>query len=97
MTDIKDRPAKLTGTVIDAASRRPIAGAKVTINRQGFAVDSDRNGNFMFDKLERGKTILIAVTRKGYKQASVTYKANMEQDQTVSVKMGPVGGFAKGA
>lgn len=97
MTDIKDRPAKLTGTVIDAASRRPISGAKVAINRQGFSVDTDRNGNFIFDGLERGKVITISCTKKGYKQASITYRATMEQDQTLSIKLGPVGGFARSA
>ena len=97
MTDIKDRPAKLTGTVIDAATRRPISGVKVTINRQGFSVDTDRNGNFIFDGMERGKVISIACTKKGYKQASVPYRASMDQDQTLSIKLGPVGGFARSA
>ncbi|MBI4871793.1 MAG: carboxypeptidase-like regulatory domain-containing protein [Candidatus Riflebacteria bacterium] len=72
MTDIRDRPAKLTGTVIDANSRKPLSGAKVTINRRGFAADTDRNGNFIFEDLERGKIVSITCTKKGYKQASVT-------------------------
>jgi hypothetical protein len=93
--DLKDRPAKLVGTVIDAASRRPLPQAKVTINRQGFAVDTDRNGCFMFDKLERGKTIVISCTKKGYRQTQTTYKANMDQDQTISIKMGPLGSFSR--
>ncbi|MBI3893777.1 MAG: carboxypeptidase-like regulatory domain-containing protein [Candidatus Wallbacteria bacterium] len=93
--DIHDRPAKLVGTVIDAATRRPVPQVKVAINRQGFAVDTDRNGCFLFDKLERGKTIVISCTKKGYRQASTTYKANMDQDQSISIKMGPLGSFAK--
>ncbi len=95
MVDIKSRPAKLTGLVVDAATRRPVPSAKVSINRAGYSENSDRNGTFLFDKLKKGTIIIITCTKRGYKQAQVTYKANMDQEQTLSIKLGPIGGFGK--
>lgn len=87
-----DKPAKLTGTVIDAMSRRPIAQAIVKISRTAYSEETDRNGIFVYDGLQKGKVVTISCSKRGYKPATYPYRANVDEEQNVTIKMGPVVG-----
>jgi hypothetical protein len=63
----------LTGTVTDAATHQPLAGAKVTVTSpsQNASATTDGGGRFVFLALAPD-TYLVSVTVAGYDQSTVT-------------------------
>lgn len=88
----KESSAKLTGKIIDANTRRPLGDATVRVQQTAFQEDTDGSGCFIWEQMVKGRTIVIEVTKRGYKPAQFQYKATMDEDQMVSVKLAPVGG-----
>ncbi len=48
----------ITGTVSDATTGLPVAGAQVKIIEQGWSVTTDADGDFLFDELPAGHITL---------------------------------------
>ena len=61
--------ASLTGTVVDAATNQPIAGAVVTVGSQ--SATTDANGAFTLNGLSAG-AVSIVVSASGYNSATLT-------------------------
>lgn len=88
----KESAAKLTGKIIDANSRRPLGDVTVRVQQTAFQEDTDGSGCFIWEQMVKGRTIVIEASRRGYKPVQFQYKATMDEEQTVAVKMAPIGG-----
>jgi hypothetical protein len=64
-----------TGTIIDAYTKEPIAGATVYINNSQFFTTSNESGKFQFP-FSPGNTITLVVTHVGYQKATADYHAS---------------------
>lgn len=72
------RGAEFKGKVIDAETRQPIPGARVTIKGGGIDLTTRTNfsGNFSFSNIPPGKYTVV-ITQKGYQTITITnFKAN---------------------
>ncbi|MDF2192687.1 outer membrane beta-barrel protein [Paraflavitalea sp. CAU 1676] len=71
---------KLTGSIMDAATKTPLELATVTVLGPDSAVLayelSDKNGLFTFDKLPLRKKLLVNITYTGY----IAYHTSIQQD-----------------
>src|SRR5450631_3562782 len=77
----------LSGTVTDAATHSPLAGAKVTVvsPSQTASTTTDRSGHFVFLALPPD-TYTVTVTEAGYDQASVSGQTVIaDAQQTLSI------------
>jgi len=93
-----EQTCQLAGKVIDADNRRPLARAHIKIQHTAYDEDSDTSGNFLWPGCVKGRQYVIDATARGYRPTSVQYKATMDDEQFVSIKMPPVqrGGPQKG-
>lgn len=62
-------PGTLTGVIVDATTRAPLAGALVSAD--GLAATTDGTGRYRIDGLDTGST-LVSVARSGYQSATAT-------------------------
>ncbi len=83
----KEATATLNGKVVDAQERKALGGVDVTIQQTTFKEKTDGSGNFIFDKLIKGRTIRINAVLSGYKPVISEYQATMDNTQNVIVKM----------
>lgn len=83
----QEQTAKLSGKVIDANNRTPIASVDVTIQQTNFKEKTDTSGNFIWEGLVKGRTIRINSVAPGFKPNQTEYQATMENEQYVVVKM----------
>src|SRR5689334_21394937 len=63
---IEAQQAGVSGIVVDATSRQPIAGAAVTLSRVPGVVNTDTTGRFQFGGVLPGASVLTA-TMPGYR------------------------------
>lgn len=87
----KEQTAQLTGKIVDASSRQPLAGVDVTIQRTNYKEKTDTGGNFIWGGLVKGRAITIQSTFGGYKPNQTQYQATTDNEQNVVVKMVPLG------
>src|ERR1700683_799779 len=92
LQDSSTETFKVTGTVIDSATKQPIAGALVELNEAATLVDD--KGNFTLQDIPR-ITALVQVTKPGYfnqQQIEGMAGAAFQQPQMINIgpDMGPV-------
>lgn len=63
--------SEIRGTVVSAADRKPIKGARVSLEGHELTIDSDGKGRFRFPKVAAG-TYVIRAEVEGYPAASST-------------------------
>lgn len=85
----EDEPAKITGKVIDAKSRKALAWARVRVIGTSFNEDTEITGVFIWEAMPRGRQITFEITKKGYKNASLQYRATLDNEQHVVAKLVP--------
>ncbi len=88
----KESSAKLTGKIIDANTRRALGDCTVRVQQTAFSEDTDGSGCFIWERMVKGRTIVIDVSKRGYKGVQFQYKATMDEEQTLAIKLAPVGG-----
>ena len=63
---------QITGHVIDAATRRPLPGAHVTVAETGPSVITDREGRYRIPRMTTGRPVILRVIMLGYSPAVAT-------------------------
>jgi hypothetical protein len=84
-----NEPAKLTGKVIDAKSRKPVAYAKVRVIGTSFNEETETTGVFIWEEMPRGRQITLELTRKEYKSVNLQYKSTVDNEQHIVIKLVP--------
>src|SRR5689334_23093517 len=80
---------RLTGTVLDSASRTPMELATISILGQDSSLLTyglaDRNGRFLIEKLPVKKKLLVSVSYSGYRswQTSLQFESGRTDTLTV--------------
>lgn len=80
-------PAKMTGKVIDAKSRKPLPFVKVRVQGTALNIETETTGTFVWEEMPRGIQIQFELTKKDYKTASVVYRATVDDEQHAVIKM----------
>lgn len=83
-------PAKFTGKVICAKTRRPLPYVRVRVQGTSFNEETESAGVFIWDGMPRARAINVELTCKGFKNLLVQYKSTLEDDQHIVVKMVPL-------
>lgn len=80
---------KLTGSVMDAATKTPLELATITVFEQDSSVVayklSDMNGTFNFDKLPVKKKLLVSITYTGYSGYNTSIQPDGAHTDTLAV------------
>ena len=82
-------PAKITGKVIDAKSRKALSFARVRVIGTSFNEETETTGVFIWEELPRGRQIAFDISKKGYKTAQLQYRSSLDNEQHVVVKLVP--------
>jgi hypothetical protein len=85
-----DDPAKITGKVIDAKSRKPVPYARVRVQGTSFNEETESTGVFIWEELPRGRQVQFELSKKEYKSALVQYRATLDNEQHIVIKLVPV-------
>ncbi len=86
----QEQTCSLAGKVIDADSRRPLGRAHVKIQHTTYDDETDSSGNFIWEGCIKGRQFVIDVTCRNYRPSSLQYKATMDDEQFVAIKMPPL-------
>ena len=86
----KEQTCQLCGKVIDADNRRPLGRVRIKIQHTTFDEETDTNGNFIWEGCIKGRQYVIDVNCRSYRPTSLQYKATMDEEQFVTIKMPPV-------
>jgi outer membrane receptor protein involved in Fe transport len=73
---------KISGTIIDAGSGKPLDGATITLIENSKTISADQNGNFSFGKLAAGK-YSVKCSYTGHEQKIVDEIIVKDNDNTV--------------
>lgn len=84
-----EEPAKITGKVIDAKSRKPVPYVRVRVIGTSFNEETEATGVFIWEELPRGRQITFEFTRKEYKNATLQYRSTQDNEQHIVVKLVP--------
>jgi len=88
-TGNKDDPAKITGKVICAKTRRPIPYVRVRVPGTSFSAETETAGVFIWEELPRGEQVNIEFTHKEFKSCLVQYRSTLDSEQHIVVKLAP--------
>jgi len=88
-------PAKLVGKVICAKTRRPLPYVRVRVQGESYNDETEGSGVFIYENLTRGEPVQMEMTLKGYKPLLLQFKATLDNEQNVVVKMVPLDGQKK--
>jgi len=84
-----DEPAKITGKVIDAKTRRPVPYVKVRVPGTSFGEETETTGVFIWEELPRGEQVNFECIHKDYKPCLIQYRTSLDDEQHVVIKMVP--------
>lgn len=84
-----NEPAKITGKVIDAKSRKAVPYVRVRVIGTSFNEETETTGVFIWEELPRGRQITFEFSRKDYKNATLQYRSTQDNEQHVVVKLVP--------
>lgn len=81
------KKSEIRGTVVTAADRKPIKGAKVSLEGQNLALNTDEKGRFKFPKVAAG-TYVIRAEVDGYPPATSTLLLSRDDRVEVEFQVG---------
>ena len=76
----------IAGKVTDAATKQPVADARVVVTGTGFEAQTNRDGDYRLTNVKAGLT-RVSVFRLGYKSAVDTAQVTAGQTTTLNVRM----------
>lgn len=80
--------AQITGRVIESGTRRPLAGAHVTVGETGQSVVTDRQGRYRIPRVTTGRPLVLRVILLGYSPA-VTIVQPEPASASIDFEMSP--------
>jgi hypothetical protein len=81
------RKSEIRGTVVQAADRQPIAGARVSLEGTPHSLVTDRKGRFKFPKVAAGE-YLIRAEVEGFPAATTTLRIARDERLDVEFQVG---------
>jgi len=84
-----DEPAKITGKVIDARSRKGVPYVRVRVTGTNYNAETETTGVFIWEELPRTRQVNFEFTHKDYKNLLVQYRSTVDNEQHLVVKIVP--------